>query len=282
MKRKAFTLIELLVVIAIMALLAAILFPVFARARENARRANCMSNMKQMAMGVMQYTQDYDEYYPLAWYGLNPSAANQSYTQTQAGTPGHAFVTYGPNPSTVTSGHWITWQDLIYPYVNSGQVFKCPSFHNVSDLPESNTGLQYQMNGAYDNAAQTSYAPSLATTFVTFQYAADAPIRYTSTPVSSIVRPAGTVMIYEAREFNCVYGLYGEVALLPQYGTTDLEPHLGGMNLAYGDGHVKWMSGPDLLAETGKGSTSGCTLSLAATTEATWPSCSKLWNPFVP
>ncbi|RYG53119.1 DUF1559 domain-containing protein, partial [bacterium] len=59
--RKAFTLIELLVVIAIIAILAAILFPVFGRARENARRSSCQSNLKQIGLGIMQYTQDYDE-----------------------------------------------------------------------------------------------------------------------------------------------------------------------------------------------------------------------------
>src|SRR5687768_12893658 len=62
--RHAFTLIELLVVIAIIAILAAILFPVFGRARENARRASCTNNLKQMAMGVLQYKQDYDERFP--------------------------------------------------------------------------------------------------------------------------------------------------------------------------------------------------------------------------
>jgi prepilin-type N-terminal cleavage/methylation domain-containing protein len=61
---RGFTLIELLVVIAIIAILAAILFPVFARARENARRASCQSNLKQIALGVFQYTQDFDEKFP--------------------------------------------------------------------------------------------------------------------------------------------------------------------------------------------------------------------------
>ncbi len=64
-QRRAFTLIELLVVIAIIAILAAILFPVFARARENARRASCQSNLKQIALGIYMYTQDYDERFPL-------------------------------------------------------------------------------------------------------------------------------------------------------------------------------------------------------------------------
>ena len=64
-RQTAFTLIETLVVIAIIAILAAILFPVFARARENGRRAACQSNVKQILLGMMQYTQDYDEHLPL-------------------------------------------------------------------------------------------------------------------------------------------------------------------------------------------------------------------------
>ena len=78
--QRGFTLIELLVVIAIIAILAAILFPVFARARENARRASCLSNAKQILLGAMQYSQDYDEKYnPEYNYGAGATAAYWPY-----------------------------------------------------------------------------------------------------------------------------------------------------------------------------------------------------------
>src|SRR5690348_12670532 len=97
--RSAFTLIELLVVIAIIAILASILFPVFARARENARRASCQSNLKQIGLGMMQYTQDYDEKLP----------SNYIY-------------------STPSTPRW--WPDLIQTYIKNHQVYICPSDSN--------------------------------------------------------------------------------------------------------------------------------------------------------
>jgi len=93
-RARGFTLIELLVVIAIIAILAAILFPVFARARENARRASCQSNLKQIGLGIIQYTQDYDESFP---------------NMVSNGAP-----YYG-------------WMQLTQPYVKSYQLFQCPS-----------------------------------------------------------------------------------------------------------------------------------------------------------
>ena len=75
--RRAFTLIELLVVIAIIAILAAILFPVFAQAREKARAISCLSNLKQVGIGLMMYTQDYDETYPIAaWQKVTGTGSN--------------------------------------------------------------------------------------------------------------------------------------------------------------------------------------------------------------
>jgi prepilin-type N-terminal cleavage/methylation domain-containing protein/prepilin-type processing-associated H-X9-DG protein len=93
---QGFTLIELLVVIAIISILAAILFPVFARARENARRASCMSNEKQLLLSIMQYAQDYDEKY-MPMYTSSPT---------------------------------VYWPYLLQPYAKSTQIFDCPSASN--------------------------------------------------------------------------------------------------------------------------------------------------------
>jgi prepilin-type N-terminal cleavage/methylation domain-containing protein/prepilin-type processing-associated H-X9-DG protein len=100
--KRGFTLIELLVVIAIISLLAAILFPVFARARENARRTSCASNLKQIGLGLMQYMQDYDE------------------TLVQIH---QAYNSYG-DPANING---TSYADVIMPYVKSEQVFTCPS-----------------------------------------------------------------------------------------------------------------------------------------------------------
>jgi prepilin-type N-terminal cleavage/methylation domain-containing protein/prepilin-type processing-associated H-X9-DG protein len=98
--RKGFTLIELLVVIAIIAILAAILFPVFAKVREKARQTTCLSNEKQIGLALVQYVSDYDETLPQAWYG-------------------NECCDSAPN----TEWHWT---DAIYPYVKSDHVFECP------------------------------------------------------------------------------------------------------------------------------------------------------------
>ncbi|MFQ3611467.1 MAG: DUF1559 domain-containing protein, partial [Fimbriimonadales bacterium] len=106
MKRRGFTLIELLVVIAIIAILAAILFPVFAQAREKARQTGCLSNVKQIGLGVQMYTQDYDEILPRNAYADPPRV------------PEGAHFTNCSSPR---------WMDVIQPYIKNVDVFNCPS-----------------------------------------------------------------------------------------------------------------------------------------------------------
>lgn len=130
---RGFTLIELLIVIAIISILAAILFPVFARARENARRASCASNLRQLGLAIMQYTQDYDESYPRC---------------------------------SASGAYYWTW--TIWPYIKSSQVFLCPSApDNPETLDASRTstdlirGVRYCMNNSSFGSGVTAFGYTL-------------------------------------------------------------------------------------------------------------------------
>lgn len=124
-KNSGFTLIELLVVIAIIAILAAILFPVFAQARAKARQTSCLSNVRNLNTAIAMYTQDYDESFPFWSWG-------QSYS--------------GAGGATATPNHFESlWVNAIYPYVKNGQVYACPS--DVGTLTPASTNLFWWNTG---------------------------------------------------------------------------------------------------------------------------------------
>ena len=131
MKRRSegFTLIELLVVIAIIAILAAILFPVFARARENARKTTCLSNLKQIGASVQMYIQDYDEMMPIGcsyWYA-----------------PGGGGAASRTDPQI--------WSDLLQPYSKNTRLFVCPSDSvPAQTTPWGSRDLSYCANMCYE------------------------------------------------------------------------------------------------------------------------------------
>ena len=224
LSQKGFTLIELLVVIAIIALLAAILFPVFARARENARRASCQSNLKQIGLGIAQYSQDYDERMPSTAMGGTSSG------------------------STYAGGS--SWQVLLQPYVKSYQIFACPSNTRKALAAPSDAG---------DKVTVVSYAApreNRGTGNVT-NGAAFGNRGLVGPILSDFPQVAQTIMVADANVDDTDFRMTntGWVTNDSDNGTSNTAlyaGHLSTMNVLFVDGHVKAMK-PLATASTAMG-----------------------------
>ncbi len=209
-----FTLIELLVVIAIIAILAAILFPVFARARENARRSSCQSNLKQIGLGILQYNQDYDERMPPSFSGNFPGYA--------------AAVPVGE----------AAWAVLVQPYVKSAQLFVCPS-HTKSTTYMNRTNntilMSYVCNGIADANNFGGVQPMNRVAFGG------------GAALSQFESPTQTLLVMEQIGNSASPDLFtvGDLGT----GQVDFTNHLGMSNYLFADGHVKSLK-PTALATT--------------------------------
>ncbi len=206
-RRTGFTLIELLVVIAIIAILAAILFPVFARARENARKSTCQSNLKQIGIGMSMYIQDYDETLPAP------------------------YVFNGPTPPR------IRWHELVQPYVKNTQIRFCPSHAVTSTTSLDSCSYAAIMNGhvfvensggaGQRKLAQFTQVSSLgmivdAGTWYTY---------YGPVTAHSGSHPNQSNLSSGAAVGDWIY----------------LKRHMDGANCLYVDGHVKWQKADGLI-----------------------------------
>jgi prepilin-type N-terminal cleavage/methylation domain-containing protein/prepilin-type processing-associated H-X9-DG protein len=202
-KRNGFTLIELLVVIAIIAILAAILFPVFARARENARRASCQSNLKQIGLGIMQYTQDYDEKLPGRLIGYDTDTVNYK-----------------------------TWREVVQPYVKSTQIFACPSNTRNSVL-QNGIPSSYNCNGRDLQATE----PDAVMNGRSAMPLTPAPV-YASAgrALAEIPDTARTILVgeYEGPYTEFPFGFS-----VAAFTDEAFKGHLGNSNFLFVDGHVK-------------------------------------------
>ncbi len=199
--KSAFTLIELLVVIAIIAILAAILFPVFGRARENARTTSCASNLKQVGLAFIQYTQDYDEAYPIA---------------------GGALKFKDPDLTKPRS-----WMEQIFPYTKSEQIYKCPSDTYSNAGTDSKYGYFMSARAAYIAAGNAAAATR------------EVSIQFPSLFVTGGDADSSIFAVDDADKDDYSNNLMGSgFNGTEKY---DSKRHLGGQNILFADGHVKKM-----------------------------------------
>jgi prepilin-type N-terminal cleavage/methylation domain-containing protein/prepilin-type processing-associated H-X9-DG protein len=250
--RSGFTLIELLVVIAIIAILAAILFPVFAQAREKARQAGCFSNLKQIGLALQMYQQDYDQTWPLCFVKIG-------------GAPAGSW----PSPpfSTKYRRDEIFWYVWVYPYTKNLGMFNCPSEtpqyvgepicrscekNNCREGGPFHYGYNMKLGG------QVNLKPVLI-------------------PVSDaqLVRPAETMAVLEnnATPGECVGGPlkagyqndFGAFTDTFDYYFTMMEPrHNDRLNVAFADGHARSMKKSEFAPTVVGG-------------KQEWP---RVWHPF--
>ena len=248
-QKRGFTLIELLVVIAIIAILAAILFPVFSRAREQARKTACLSNMKQLGTALMMYAQDWDETLPF-WR-----------------TACHNDPNYPPGG--------LLWTEQLYPYIKNWEVFQCPSAAQTNGewmagcypgawggRPQNNIICHYGYNELISNTNGGWPQPPCNGSVG-------------GAKLATLAAPSETVVIGDSPSsvfapWSIAYGginfrLAMANTCCPQNKEPDLQRalekfarHQGGSNLVFADGHAKWYKGDQIKSRVHGGTLRFC------------------------
>lgn len=232
-RKRGFTLIELLVVIAIIAILAAILFPVFAKAREKARQTACLSNQKQIGLGFLQYVQDNDEVFPASTYfGTGIGTFNDNGTQRTG------------------NGILVGWADALQPYLKSVAVLHCPD----DTVPQTQDPFadQYQ-NGGSGPGAYTSYFYNVTVGSPGANY------NGAGLSQSQFLQPASTIVTGDGSAYSASAalpynnGFYCNFQINSQKGGANCTAaqgaisdaastrHTSGANYAFADGHAKYV-----------------------------------------
>ena len=218
--RAGFTLIELLVVIAIVAIIAAILFPVFQKVRENARRASCASNLKQLGLALLQYGQDYDEALPFLDYNNHHHLGDD-------------------------------WQVSLRPYIQNAQVWLCPSASDyvTNDIATRSFGLPFAVLPSGYAFSETAAART-----TTGQIDADGPANgHSAGPAlwGDCGQPSATFLLMD-KGYGAAFTPWTQWDLRAQEtldggGVSLPGPHFGGKNIAFVDGHVRFLTSTRIL-----------------------------------
>jgi prepilin-type N-terminal cleavage/methylation domain-containing protein/prepilin-type processing-associated H-X9-DG protein len=244
-RRSAFTLIELLVVIAIIAILAAILFPVFAKAREKARQSSCASNQKQIGLALLGYIQDYDEKFPPPIGQTNIGGTN--YVQ-------HWGVSY--NAAANATSPAIIVPSLAGSYIKNDQIFACPSGPRAAAGGQMDAYMYNDLAAIRSQAAFSGVASTVLVAEATGapQKVGGANVNVATPAVASDLRfgvghsQTATSATTTGNPPRQTSGAPVFTSAAPMYGMTnwegtkldDANRHSDGGNYLYADGHVKW------------------------------------------